>query len=93
MGHLGCDGVIQLARERFCWPRMQNDITHYITQVCSCIKKKCPHVKTNAPLKHLTSFSPFELVSIDYLHLKKSSGGLEYILSFYSVRSGVPDEK
>ena len=59
---------------------MQNDITHYITQACSCIKQKRPHVKTQAPLKHLTSFSPFELVSIDYQHLEKSSGGFEYIL-------------
>ena len=59
---------------------MQNDITHYITQVCSCIQQKRPHVKTKALLKHFTSFSPFELVSIDYLHLEKSSGGFEYIL-------------
>ena len=79
-GHLGCDHVVQLARERFYCPQMQNDITHYITQVCSCIKQKRPHVKTQAPLKHLTSLSPFELASIDYLHLKKSSGGFEYIL-------------
>ena len=80
MDHLGCDHVVQLTLERFYWPQLQNDITHYITKVCSCIKQKRPHVKTQAPLKHLTSFSPFELVSIDYLHLEKSSGGFEYIL-------------
>ena len=82
MGHLGCDCVIQLARKIFYWPQMQNDITHYIIQVYNCSKQKRPHddVKPKAILKHLTSFSPFELVSIDYLHLEKSSGGFEYIL-------------
>ena len=56
IGHLGCDRVIQPARERFYWPRMQNDITHYyITQVCSCIKQKRPHVKTKTPMKHLNN--------------------------------------
>ena len=35
MGHLGCDRVIQLARERYYWSQMQYDITRYIIQACN----------------------------------------------------------
>ena len=34
MGHLGAKRVVQLARERFYWPRMEKDITHFVTNVC-----------------------------------------------------------
>ena len=34
MGHLGADRVVELARERFYWPFMRADITHYVTKVC-----------------------------------------------------------
>ena len=33
-----------------------------------------------ATLQPIITFSPFELVSIDFIHLEKSSGGYEYIL-------------
>ncbi|KAK3752993.1 hypothetical protein QZH41_016307, partial [Actinostola sp. cb2023] len=32
MGHLGAERTIDLARERFYWPYMQSDITHYVTK-------------------------------------------------------------
>lgn len=80
MGHLGAPRVIQLARERFYWPNMEDDITHFVTKVCPCLKQKQPSLSTRAPLHTVTTSYPFELVSIDFLHLEPSSGGYEYIL-------------
>ena len=80
MGHLGSDRVLHLARDRFYWPRMQRDVEHYVTNVCHCVKQKPPRLKIRAPLQPIITSSPFELVSIDFVHLEKSSGGFEYIL-------------
>lgn len=80
MGHLGTERILQLARERFYWPHMQRDITHFVTRVCSCLKQRRPNLPTPAPLHPIVSNASFELISIDYLHLEKSSGGHEYIL-------------
>ena len=80
MGHLGTERVLQLARERFYWPHMQRDSTHFVTRVCSCLKQRRPNLPTRAPLQPIVTNEPFELISIDYLHLERSSGGHEYIL-------------
>ena len=80
MGHLGTETVLQLARERFYWPHMQRDITHFVTRVCSCLKQRRPNLPTRAPLQPIVTNAPFELISVDYLHLERSSGGHEYIL-------------
>ena len=80
MGHLGAPRVVQLARERFYWPNMEDDITHFVTKVCPCLKQRRPNLSTRAPLHSVTTSYPFELVSIDFLHLEQSSGGYEYIL-------------
>ncbi len=80
MGHLGPERVLHLARDRFYWPRMQSDVEHYVKNICRCIKQKPPRLKTRAPLQPIITSSPFELVSIDFIHLEKSSGGYEYIL-------------
>ena len=80
MGHLGVERVLQLAHERFYWPYMQHDITHFVTRVCSCLKQRHPNVNTHAPLQPVVTCAPFELISIDHLHLERSSGGHEYAL-------------
>lgn len=80
MGHLGSDRVLHLVRERFYWPRMQTDVEHYVKSICHCIKQRPPRLKTRAPLQPIITSSPFELVSIDFVHLEKSTGGYEYIL-------------
>lgn len=80
MGHLGVERTIQLVRDRFYWPHMQRDVEHYVTKVCSCLKQKRPNKPTRAPLSNIVTTYPFEMISVDFLHLEKCKGGYEYIL-------------
>ena len=80
MGHLGAEKVTNLARQHFYWPHMQTDIEFYISKVCCCLKQRVSALKPRAHLQPITTSSPFELVSIDFLHLERSNGGYEYIL-------------
>ena len=80
MGHLGVERTLHLIRERFFWPHMQRDVEHHINKVCSCVKRKRPQKAVRAPLTSIVTTYPFELVSIDFMHLEKCKGGYEYIL-------------
>lgn len=80
MGHLGVERTLHLVRERFFWPHMQRDIEYHINKRCSCVKRKRPQKAVRAPLVSIVTTFPFELVSMDFLHLEKCRGGYEYIL-------------
>ena len=80
MGHLGTEKVISLAKERFHWPGMSADITQFVRKVCSCLKDKKPAITKRAELRPIETSSPFEMISIDYVHLERSKGGYEYML-------------
>ena len=59
---------------------MLDEIERHVTKVCQCLNAKRPDKTFKAPLQEITTLSPFELVSIDFVHLEKSKGGYEYIL-------------
>lgn len=79
MGHLGVERTLDLVQERFYWPQMHQDVGHFVTKVCECVKKKKPSRQTRAPLTPIQNTYPFELVSVDFLHLDKCKHGYEYI--------------
>ena len=80
LAHLGSEKVLDLAKRRFYWPRMQNHIEFYIRKQCRCLVAKKPNKPERAPLTPIQSMGPFELISIDYLHLDRAKGGYEYAL-------------
>ena len=80
MGRLGVERVLALARERFYWPYMRKDIEHFIHHTCKCLKKRLPSLHTREPLQPIVTTAPLQMLSIDFVHLERSSGGCEYIL-------------
>ncbi len=79
LGHLGVEKVEELARQRFYWPYLKEDIKMFIQERCRCIACKRPNIPEKAPLTPILSTAPFEMLCIDFLHLDKSQG-CEYVL-------------
>lgn len=80
MGHLGVERTCSLIRDRFYWNRMLKDVQHFVTSICECVKRKAPNKMTRAQLTTIKTTYPFELASIDFLHLERYKGRYEYIL-------------
>ena len=80
LAHLGPDRVLELARRRFYWPRMKNDIENYVRKRCRCLISKKKNNPACAPMVPMYSTHPLELLTIDYMHLDKAKGGCEYVL-------------
>ena len=80
MGHLGVERVLALARERFYWPHMRRDIENFIYHAWRCLKQRRANLPTREPLQPIVTTAPLQMLSIDFVHLERSSGGYEYIL-------------
>ena len=80
MAHVGPEKVLELARQRFYWPRMEADIVRFVRKKCRCLVTKSQNVPVRAPLVPIQATYPFEMVEIDFLHLDKCQGGFEYVL-------------
>ena len=70
MGHLRTERVLELTRQRFCWSRMLADIKYFIQNLSSCAKQRRPAAPSRTPLQPIITTSPFEMISISYLHLE-----------------------
>ena len=78
IGHLGQDRVLELLRDRFCWPRMHMDIASFINSCPRCLRRKYqPDV---APLFNIEAMQPLELIHLDYLQIQPSKGNIENVL-------------
>ena len=59
--------------------------TGFIGHICaiilslSCLKQRRPHIPIREPLQPIVSTAPFDLISIDFVHLETSTGGYQYI--------------
>lgn len=72
IGHLGFDKSYSLVRDQFYWPRMKLDAEKYCKTCERCIKqKKLP--QRAAPLTHIKSSGPMDLVCIDFLLIEPDS--------------------
>ena len=80
MGHLGHERVVDLCQQRFYWPHLSSDVKNYIQKKCRCVANKAPNVQERAPLVPIEATHPFQMVSIDFLHLDPCKGKYEYVL-------------
>ena len=78
VGHLGRDKSLDLLKERFFWPSMNQDLKNHINSCRRCIARK--GIAPKAELCPITATKPLELVHLDYLQLEPSKGNIENVL-------------
>lgn len=83
-GHLGQQRTIELARERFYWPSLRQDIKKWVNNCFECATKK-DFLPTSAPAPMLSveidKLQPFEKIGLDILGpLPETGSGNKYIV-------------
>lgn len=65
-GHQGQFRTLQLARQRFFWAGLEQEVKDYVMKCRRCVLSKSPEPEARAPLESIQTFSPLELVCIDF---------------------------
>ena len=73
VGHLGCEEVMDLMRDRFHRCNMVSDTQLYIRQCERCIRFNAK--PTKEPLHHSAATYPLQLVHLDCLTIEDQKGG------------------
>ena len=61
-------------------PLIDDEIKHFVTQVCPCVKRKKPHLIKAAAMQSISTPEPLEITGMNFLRLSKSSGGYQYLI-------------
>lgn len=80
IGHLGREKTLSVARDRYFWVGLAQDVEDKIRHCPRCIRAKTPHLPERAPLTSIRTSRPLELVCMDFLSLETSTGGHQYVL-------------
>ena len=78
VGHRGAQTTLRLARQRFFWPFMSNDIEEKCQTCERCVRRKTSPQK--APMASIQVSSPLELVCMDFLSIEPDGKGVKDVL-------------
>ena len=67
MGHLGYERTLELIKEIFYLPQINQEAKHFVEKIC--VKDKRLVGLPQIPQKSITSSAQMELVGLDFLHL------------------------
>lgn len=81
-GHMGVYKTYARLAEKFCWPKMRQDVAGYVKRCSTCAAHKVDQVPPADKIApHSKPSRPWEIVSTDLMGpLPKSSKGFSYIL-------------
>ena len=68
VGHLGLDRTLQLRKDRFYRPKVEEKIRYFVKNICTCVNQMKPRLQTAVPLVPVASPST-GIIAIDFLYL------------------------
>lgn len=81
-GHLGVRRTLKKIRQRYFWPKMFAEITHYVQSCPDCQTRNTPNQKPAGELQPLEpTLHPFQQIGMDFVGpLTESQDGNKYIV-------------